>query len=82
MTALWSDEGKLSSWLEVELAALEGWAELGVVPREDAEKVAAAAKTPDPVRVREIEASITIRPRSSMPSASNSGPRGAGSTTG
>jgi adenylosuccinate lyase len=58
MTALWSDEGKLSSWLEVELAALEGWAELGVVPREDAEKVAAAAKTPDPVRVREIEATL------------------------
>jgi adenylosuccinate lyase len=58
MTALWSDEGKLSSWLEVELAALEGWAELGVVPREDAKKIATAAKTPDPARVREIEATL------------------------
>ena len=58
MTALWSDEGKLSSWLEVELAALEGWAELGAVPREDVERIAAAAKTPDPERVREIEATL------------------------
>jgi adenylosuccinate lyase len=58
MTALWSDEGKLSSWLEIELAALEGWAELGVVPREDAAKIAAAAKTPDPARVRELEATL------------------------
>ena len=58
MAALWSDEGKLSSWLEVELAALEGWAELGVVPREDAKKIATAAKTPDPARVREIEATL------------------------
>jgi len=58
MTALWSDEGKLSSWLEVELAALEGWAELGVVPREDVKRIAAATKTPDPARVREIEATL------------------------
>ena len=58
MTTIWSDEGKLSSWLEVELAALEGWAELGVVPREDAEKIATAAKTPNPARVREIEATL------------------------
>jgi len=58
MTALWSDEGKLSGWLEVELAALEGWAELGVVPREDAAKIAAAAKAPDPARVRELEATL------------------------
>lgn len=58
MAALWSDEGKLSSWLEVELAALEGWAELGAIPREDAQKIVATAKTPDPEHVREIEATL------------------------
>jgi len=58
MAALWSDEGKLSSWLEVELAALEAWAELGAIPRQDAERIVAAAKTPDPARVREIEATL------------------------
>jgi adenylosuccinate lyase len=58
MAALWSDEGKLSSWLKVELAALEAWAELGAIPRQDAERIVAAAKTPDPARVREIEATL------------------------
>jgi adenylosuccinate lyase len=58
MAALWSDEGKFSSWLEVELAALEAWAELGVIPREEAQPIVATAKTPDPARVREIEATL------------------------
>jgi adenylosuccinate lyase len=58
MAALWSDEGKLSSWLEVELAALEAWAELGAIPRQDAERIVATAKTPDPARVSEIEATL------------------------
>ena len=58
MAALWSDEGKLLSWLEVELAALEAWAELGAIPHEDARRIVATAKTPDPARVREIEATL------------------------
>ncbi len=58
MAALWSDEGKLSSWLEVELAALEAWAELGAIPRDQVQQIAATAKTPDPARVREIEATL------------------------
>jgi adenylosuccinate lyase len=58
MAALWSDEGKLSSWLEVELAALEAWAELGAIPRDQAERIVATAKTPDAARVREIEATL------------------------
>jgi adenylosuccinate lyase len=58
MAALWSDEGKLSSWLEVELAALEAWAELGAIPREQVQKIVATAKAPDPERVREIEATL------------------------
>jgi adenylosuccinate lyase len=32
LAAIWSDEGRLGSWLEVELAALAAWSELGVVP--------------------------------------------------
>src|SRR5437763_7127412 len=34
MAELWSDERKQAAWLEVELAALEAWAELGIVPSE------------------------------------------------
>ena len=58
MAALWSDEGKLSSWLKVELAALEAWAELGAIPSEEVQRIVATAKTPDPERVREIEATL------------------------
>ena len=35
MSHIWSDGEKLRRWLEVELAALEGWAEVGTVPHED-----------------------------------------------
>ncbi len=36
MAALFSDEAKFASWLEVEILACEAWAGLGVVPRADA----------------------------------------------
>ena len=55
MQAVWSDEGKLARWLEVELAALDGWAELGAIPREDVERIRAEAVPPTPERVAEIE---------------------------
>jgi len=55
MAAVWSEERKLASWLEVELAALEAWVELGVVPAEAAREIRAAAVPPSPERVREIE---------------------------
>ena len=55
MAAIWSDEGKLQRWLDVELAALDGWAEVGVVPRADVEAIRAAAVAPTPERVAEIE---------------------------
>ena len=35
MTAIWSEESKFARWLEVELAALAGWAELGSIPASD-----------------------------------------------
>jgi adenylosuccinate lyase len=56
MSAIWSDEAKLGRWLEVELAALEGWAEIGAVPREAVESIRERATAPSPERVAEIEA--------------------------
>src|SRR5579872_5921443 len=55
MTRIWSEEGKLARWLEVELAALDAWAELDVVPSAAARAVRAAAVPPSPERVAEIE---------------------------
>ena len=43
MARVWSDEAKLARWLEVELAALDGFAEIGEVPREAAEAIRAGA---------------------------------------
>src|SRR5215212_379500 len=56
MSAIWSDEARLARWLEVELAALEGWAETGVVPREAIDAIRERAVAPTPARVAEIEA--------------------------
>jgi adenylosuccinate lyase len=55
MTAVWSDEGRLQRWLDVELAALDGWAEVGVIPAEDVAAIRATAVAPTPARVAEIE---------------------------
>jgi len=54
MNRLWSQERKLEAWLEVEIAALEGWADEGTVPRETVEAVRREAEV-DVERVREIE---------------------------
>jgi adenylosuccinate lyase len=56
MSAIWSDEARLGRWLEVELAALEGWAETGGVPRDAVAAIRASATVPTPERVAEIEA--------------------------
>jgi adenylosuccinate lyase len=55
MQRIWSDESRLARWLEVELAALDGWAEVGAVPREAAEAIRQRAVPPSPERVAEIE---------------------------
>jgi adenylosuccinate lyase len=55
MRRIWSDEGKLARFFEVELAALEAWAELGVVPAADVAAIRAGATVPTPERVAEIE---------------------------
>jgi adenylosuccinate lyase len=55
MKSIWSEEGKLARWLEVELAALDAWAEVGAVPAEAAAEARALAAAPSPERVAEIE---------------------------
>src|SRR5881275_2776941 len=57
MARIWSDEGKLATWLEVELAATAAWAELGVVPTDAAARIADASP-PSPERVAELEATL------------------------
>ncbi|HUC07433.1 MAG TPA: adenylosuccinate lyase, partial [Solirubrobacterales bacterium] len=52
--AVWTPQAKMESWLEVELAATEAWAEEGVVPREAAEAARANAEfTVEAVNERE-----------------------------
>jgi len=55
MSLIWSDGEKLRRWLDVELAALEGWADVGTVPREAVGAIRASAVVPTPERVAEIE---------------------------
>ena len=58
MARIWSDEGRLAAWLEVELAATGAWSELGVVPADAAEAIAGHAGRPSPERVAELEAAL------------------------
>jgi adenylosuccinate lyase len=55
MARVWSDESKLARWLEVELAALDGWAAVGAVPAEAAAEIRERAVAPTVERVAEIE---------------------------
>ena len=50
MTGVWSDENRLACWLEVELAALDAWAELGAVPEAAARTIREQARSPSPER--------------------------------
>jgi adenylosuccinate lyase len=55
MKRVWSEESRLARWLEVELAALAGWAEVGAVPADAVAAIHERAVTPTPERVRELE---------------------------
>ncbi|HEU5065552.1 MAG TPA: adenylosuccinate lyase, partial [Gaiellaceae bacterium] len=55
MARIWSDEGKLERWLEVELAALDAWAEVGAFPVAVADEIRTKATVPSPGRVAELE---------------------------
>ena len=44
MAKVWSLENQYQSWLEVETAVDEAWSDLGVIPKEDVEKIKKNAK--------------------------------------
>lgn len=54
MAEIWSDQSRFDAWLEVETLAVEGWAELGVVPDESAREIRERASVVAE-RVNEIE---------------------------
>lgn len=54
MGAIWTEENRFKAWLEVEILACEAWAELGVIPKEDVEKIRQNASF-DIQRIKEIE---------------------------
>ncbi|MGB6177716.1 adenylosuccinate lyase [Carnobacterium sp.] len=54
MGQLWTDENRYNTWLEVEILAVEAWAERGDIPKEDAEKIRSKAAF-DVKRILEIE---------------------------
>src|SRR5437868_14909331 len=58
MASIWSDEGKRAAGREVELAALDAWAELGAVPAEAARAIRERAQPPTPQGVAELEATL------------------------
>jgi len=58
MAGVWSEERKLACWLEVELAALEAWGELGAVPGDAVRAIVERAQPPSPERVAELEATL------------------------
>jgi len=55
MARVWSEEAKLDRWLAVELAALEGWVQVGAVPADAAAAIREHAEAPSPERVAELE---------------------------
>ena len=55
MAGVWSEESKLARWLDVELAALEAWAELGAFPAAVVAEIRQQARPPSPERVAELE---------------------------
>jgi adenylosuccinate lyase len=57
MGRIWSEQNRFQQWLEVELAASEALAELGVIPREAAQLLRAHAGF-DVARIHEIEKEV------------------------
>lgn len=55
MKAIWTDEAKFQRWLEVEIAACEGWAKLGSIPPVDMEQIRKAS-----FEMRSIDKNLAI----------------------
>src|SRR5438128_10500363 len=58
MARIWSDESKLARWLEVELAVLEAWAEVGGIPADAVREIRERATPPSPAHVADLEARL------------------------
>ena len=54
MRNIWSEKSKYDAWLKVEILACEAWSKLGVIPKEDVEKLWEKASF-DINRIYEIE---------------------------
>ena len=54
MRGVWTEQNKFQAYLEVEILSCEAWSQLGVIPKEDVDKIRAAA-TFDVDRIKEIE---------------------------
>ncbi len=57
MAALFEDQARYDSWLRVELAVMEAWAEAGAIPASAVTAVAHNVHL-DPARIEEIEATV------------------------
>jgi adenylosuccinate lyase len=55
MAALFTDEARFATWLEVEILVVEAWAELGVVPADEARDVRQRAPVVDASMVAAID---------------------------
>jgi adenylosuccinate lyase len=55
MARIWSDENRLARWLDVELAALDAWSEVGVIPADAVAAIRDRVRVPTPERVAELE---------------------------
>jgi len=55
MTRVWSEQAKLESWLAVELAVVDAWAQTGAIPPDDARVIRDRARVPTPEQVAERE---------------------------
>ena len=54
MRDIWTEENKFDAYLKVEILSCEAWSELGVIPKEDVDKIRRDARF-DVARIQEIE---------------------------
>jgi adenylosuccinate lyase len=56
MAAIWSEQNKMATWLQVELAVCEAWTELGVIPPDAMQQIRSAEL--DPQRMNNLLSEI------------------------
>ena len=54
MRDIWTEENKFDAYLKVEILSCEAWSELGVIPKEDVDKIRRDARF-DVARIQDIE---------------------------